>query len=196
MKKISLLLASSLICAGILTGCHSGLHTGDSYVRGETQGFNFLGFMTIMPVNYSDALADLYKNADIKDNSKYVLANYYAEPSNMYFLLFSLPKLTVEAEKIDLSKNNVKLLKTKARGFDRGFKFLGFMDFDPVSYSDALSNLYTQEGAAGNRNISITNVTVEDSAMYFILFSLTRVAITADIVEISNKGQTAASTTK
>lgn len=196
MKKLSLLLASALICAGLLTGCNSGLHTGNNYVRGEAQGFNFLGFITVMPVTYSDALADLYKNADIKDNSKYVLTNYYAEPSNMYFILFSLPKLTVEAAKTDLSKNEVKLLKVNARGIDRGFKFLGFMDFDPVSYADALSNLYEQAGTTGGRNISITNVAVEDSAMYFIVFSLTRVAITADIVEIANKGQAADSTTK
>lgn len=196
MKKISLLLASTLICAGLLTGCQSGLHTGNNYVRGETQGFNFLGFMTIMPVNYSDALAELHKNANIQDNSKYVLTNFYTEPSNMYFILFSLPKLTVEAEKTDLTKNDVKLVKVNARGIDRGFKFLGFMDFDPVSYNDALSNLYEQAGATGNRNISVTNVTVTDSAMYFVVVSLTRIAITADIVEISNKSQTAASTTK
>jgi hypothetical protein len=191
MKKISLFFAAAVLAAVVLTGCKSGLHEGGSYVRGESEGFNFCGFMTFVPVSYTDAFTELQKNADIKDKNKYILTKYYVEPSSKYFVVFSLPKLNVEAEKTDLAKNDVKVLKSNAVGIDKGFKFLGFMDFYPARYTNALSDLYAKSGVAGERGVTVTEAFVEYSAMYFILFSITETKVTADVVSVTEKGSAA-----
>lgn len=192
MKKISLFFAVAVLAATVLTGCKStGLHESGDYVRGSSEGFNFCGFMTFIPVNYTDAFAELQQKANVQDKSKYILTKYYVEPSSKYFVIFSLPKITVEAEKTDLAKYDVKLLKSNVVGVDKGFKFLGFMDFYPAKYTNALSDLYSKAGVSGEKGVTVTEAFVEYSAMYFIVFSITETKITADVVSLTEKGASA-----
>lgn len=183
MKKLLVVSVISL-AAVLFSGCKSNLHTGENYVRGEDAGFYVLGFLTVMPPSYTDAISNLYSNAGVKDEGKFTLTNYYVENSTLYFILFSIPKITIEAEKIYVPKNECKLFKSQVVGVDKGFKFLGFMDFDPVSYDDALSDLYAKANVPSDRKVGLIDPNMESYVQYYLLFSLTRLSIRGDLVEL------------
>jgi len=185
MKKM-LCLAVVVLTAAVMSGCKSNLHEGENYARGKSTGFNFLGFMTVVPVSYSDALVDLYNNAGVKGEQP-KLVNYYAEYSSPYFILFSMPTLVVEAEKMNLKDKDCKIIDSNAVGYDKGFKFLGFMDFAPLSFNDALNDLYAKQNLPPGKKYTMTNVYMEQDAMYFILFSLTRLTVRGELIELKNK---------
>jgi len=85
---------------------------------------------------------------------------------------------------VNLSKNNYKIIKAAAMGESRGFRFLGIIPFTSPTYSEAKASLYASVGQAmEGRSIALVNQTEDRSFDYYILFSLTKMTLTADVIE-------------
>jgi hypothetical protein len=90
---------------------------------------------------------------------------------------------------VSLSGNNYKVLKAGAKGESGGFYLLGFIPIVSPNFADAKASLYASVGQSlEGRSIALANQTEDKSTMYFILFSLPRITITADIVEFTETG--------
>jgi len=89
---------------------------------------------------------------------------------------------------VNLSKNNYTVVKAGAKGESQGFYLLGFIPIVSPNYADAKANLYSSsDEKLEGRSIALANQTQDQSAMYFVLFSLPRITITADIVEFKDE---------
>lgn len=64
-----------------------------------------------------------------------------------------------------------------------GFKLLGILPFSNPSYAEAMSRLYATVGPAEGKSLAVTNVGQERTALYFILFSLPKLTVRADVIE-------------
>jgi len=85
---------------------------------------------------------------------------------------------------VSLEKKNYKIIKVAAKGESTGFNFLGFIPFASPKYSEAKESLYESVGQPlEGRAIALVNQTEDRSFMYFILFSIPKITITADIIE-------------
>lgn len=86
-----------------------------------------------------------------------------------------------------LKENNYTLIKAGAKGESRGFKLLGFLPFVSPNYATAKSRLYDDVGQSlEGRSVALANQTKDSSFMYFILFSIPKLSITADVVEFKS----------
>ena len=81
-----------------------------------------------------------------------------------------------------LDRANFRVIKSSARGVDRGFYLLGFIPIIMPSISDATDQLMQGIQAEG-RAVSLTNVTQERQTLYVVLFSLPKVIVRADVIE-------------
>lgn len=85
---------------------------------------------------------------------------------------------------VNLSRNNYKIVKASAMGESSGFRLLGIIPFASPTNSEAKAALYTSVGQVmEGRSIALINQTFDTSSNYFILFSLPRITITADVIE-------------
>jgi hypothetical protein len=85
------------------------------------------------------------------------------------------------------------VVKARARGEDRGFYLLGFLPIVTPSVGDATDQLLSGVDSEG-RAVSLANVTQEWRSWYFVLFSLPRVVVRADVVEFVEEGTARAPT--
>jgi len=77
----------------------------DSNVRGESKGFNFLGFIPIVSPSYADAMGAIHDKIDMEGKAA-ALANVAKDYSSVYLILFSIPKLTVTADVVEFLEEN------------------------------------------------------------------------------------------
>ena len=83
-----------------------------------------------------------------------------------------------------LEKKNYKIIKVAAKGESTGFRFLGIIPLASPKYSEAKQSLYESVGEPlEGRAIALVNQTEDRSFMYFILFSIPKITLTADIIE-------------
>ena len=86
-----------------------------------------------------------------------------------------------------LSQSNFRVLKSNVQGDSYGFRFLGFIPIVPARVADAKADLYQKLERAGvqleGRSIAVTNATEDDSHYYFLIGSVPRITLTADIIE-------------
>jgi hypothetical protein len=89
---------------------------------------------------------------------------------------------------VNLSGNNYKLIKPSAKGTSRGFRLLCFLPLTYPKYAKAKERLYksVHEPLAG-RAIALANQTEDRSTLYFILFSVPKLTLSADVVEFTGK---------
>ena len=74
--------------------------------KGESTGFYLLGFIPIIMENYADAKADLYQNTNEKlEGRSIALANQTQDRSLRYFILFSMPKITITGDIVEFKNN-------------------------------------------------------------------------------------------
>jgi hypothetical protein len=71
--------------------------------KGESSGFALFGIIPFASPTHSKAMSDLYKNIDVKGKSS-SLVNVSQEYSSSYFILFSIPKITITADVIEFNK--------------------------------------------------------------------------------------------
>ena len=83
-----------------------------------------------------------------------------------------------------LTKKNYKVVKVGAKGESSGFSLLGFIPFFSPTMSEAKEGLYSSVGTSlEGKAIALVNQTEDRSSMYFILFSIPKITITADVIE-------------
>lgn len=71
---------------------------------GQSSGFRLLGFIPITSATYEAALSDLYARAGSPEGLPQVLVNVTQEKTYPYFVLFSLPTLTIRADIIEFEE--------------------------------------------------------------------------------------------
>lgn len=87
---------------------------------------------------------------------------------------------------VNLSSSNYKIVKAEAQGTSSGFFLLGLIPFKSPTYSEAKASLYKGLGSSvEGRSVAFANQTEDLSSSFFILFSIPKVTITADLVEFT-----------
>lgn len=67
-------------------------------VVGRSKGFSLLGLITIYPATTTKAISRLYAEAGMEAGQPRTVAHLVIEHSSMYFILFSIPEVTVRAD--------------------------------------------------------------------------------------------------
>lgn len=88
---------------------------------------------------------------------------------------------------VNLAKSNYTIVKAGVKGESTGFCMFGFICFVSPNFADAKADLYQNANAKlEGRSIALANQTIDESSIYLILFSIPRIAITADLVEFKD----------
>jgi hypothetical protein len=82
-----------------------------------------------------------------------------------------------------LQEKNFIVIKTNVVGQSTGFSLLGLLTIVPARFNKAMSRLYAQAEMQPGRPQTVVNLIMEQDSMYFILFSLPRTSISADVIE-------------
>jgi hypothetical protein len=83
-----------------------------------------------------------------------------------------------------LENRKFKIVKARATSVKYGFKLFGFIPIVNPSHSDAVQEVYDSAGQSfEGRAITLANHTQERTGNWFILFSVPKLTVTADIVE-------------
>lgn len=84
---------------------------------------------------------------------------------------------------VHLNGQNYRIIKTNITGTDWGFNLLGLVTLVSPNYVKAVKQLYKAGGVTEGRAIALANVAQQDTSPYFILFSLPRITLRADVIE-------------
>ncbi len=94
-----------------------------------------------------------------------------------------------------LSQSNFRIVKSNVRGDSYGFRLLGFIPIVPARVADAKEDLYQKLDRSGirmeGRSIALANATEDENHYYFIIGSVPRITLTADIIEFLDDRGTA-----
>jgi hypothetical protein len=91
---------------------------------------------------------------------------------------------------VGLSQGNFVVDKTNVVGQARGFSLLGFITIVPARFQTAIGRLYINAGLQTGKPQTLGNVVMEKSSAYYILFSIPRVYVRADVVSFTNQSVT------
>lgn len=96
---------------------------------------------------------------------------------------------------VTLASDNFTVLQTNVMGRSRGFKILGLISVRSPSYTEAMSRMYSQARLQTGRPQAFANVLYEQTSSSFILFSIPKIKIRADLIEFnaSDEGEEATS---
>ena len=70
-------------------------------VVGESEGFSLLGILTIVPPKFTEAMNRLMTQAKMQPGRPQTLANLVMEKNSSYFILYSLPRISIRADVIE-----------------------------------------------------------------------------------------------
>jgi hypothetical protein len=70
-------------------------------VVGKSSGFALLGFITVKPAQFQKAAGELYAKAEIQSGRPQTLGNVVMEKTSAYWILFSIPRVTVRADVLE-----------------------------------------------------------------------------------------------
>ena len=70
-------------------------------VVGTSRGFALLGLITVKPPDYTEAFAQLYQAGGVSAGKALALINIVQQSSAPYFILFSLPEITLRADVVE-----------------------------------------------------------------------------------------------
>ena len=84
---------------------------------------------------------------------------------------------------VRLQEKNFIVIKTNVVGQSKGFSLLGILTIVPAEFTKAMNRLYVQAEMQPGRPQTLVNLIMEKDSTYFILFSLPRTAIRADVIE-------------
>jgi len=68
---------------------------------GKSTGFNLLCFIPIVSPKYTTAMEDLYSKAGVSEGKSTALVNVIQERTDLFLVVFSIPKLIIRAEIIE-----------------------------------------------------------------------------------------------
>ena len=80
-------------------------------------------------------------------------------------------------------QGDYRVIKYNAVGESAGFKLLGIIQFKTATYPKAMADLWEKSGVEEGTATALVNVTEDISSTYFILFSIPKVTIRAEIIE-------------
>jgi len=86
---------------------------------------------------------------------------------------------------VKLSRQNYKIVKANVIGDSVGFSLLGLVTLKSPEYADAITKLYQSAGVSEGKAQALVNVALEHSSTYFILFTLPKVTVRADVIEFT-----------
>jgi len=89
---------------------------------------------------------------------------------------------------VKLAQPNFSLIQTDIVGSSTGFKLLGIFTFRSPQYAEAITRLYKKAGFSTGKAQTLVNVVYEQTQPYFILFSLPKITVRADLVEFRESG--------
>jgi len=75
-------------------------------VVGESEGFSLLGILTIVPPKFTEAMNRLFIHAEMQPGRPQTLANLIMEKNNSYFILYSVPRISIRADVIEFIRVN------------------------------------------------------------------------------------------
>jgi hypothetical protein len=75
-------------------------------VVGESEGFSLLGILTIVPPKFTQAMNRLFTQAEMQPGRPQTLANMVAEHNSSYFILYSVPRISIRADVIEFMPLN------------------------------------------------------------------------------------------
>jgi hypothetical protein len=75
-------------------------------VVGESEGFSLLGILTIVPPKFTEAMNRLCSQAEMQPGRPQTLANLITEHNSSYFILYSLPRISIRADVIEFIRVN------------------------------------------------------------------------------------------
>ncbi|MEI6543690.1 MAG: DUF6567 family protein [Methylococcales bacterium] len=84
---------------------------------------------------------------------------------------------------VHLSRKNFKIVKANALGHSVGFSFLGLFNLKSPSNEEAFTQLYRSIDVPNGKSQTLVNVMHEQTSAYFILFSLPKITVRADVIE-------------
>jgi hypothetical protein len=82
-----------------------------------------------------------------------------------------------------LQERNFVVVKTNLVGQSKGFSLLGLITIVPAKLTKAMDRLYGQAEMQPGRPQTYVNLILEKDSSYFILFSIPRTSIRADLIE-------------
>lgn len=72
---------------------------------GESTGFKLLGLLTFKSPEYAEAITRLYRQAGISGGRPQTFVNVVYDQTSTYFILFSLPKITVRGDLVEFRED-------------------------------------------------------------------------------------------
>jgi hypothetical protein len=84
---------------------------------------------------------------------------------------------------VRLEQNNFMLVRTNVYGQCKGFALLGIITMVPATLTKAVDRLYASAQMSPYHPQAVANVIIERSSSYWILFSIPKVEVHADVVE-------------
>ena len=92
-----------------------------------------------------------------------------------------------------MSKNNYRIVKSNLRGDSYGFNLLMILPIFHPSMADAKQQMYDTLEKDGikleGRAIALANATEDRGGYYFLIGSVTRITLTADVIEFLDAQQ-------
>jgi hypothetical protein len=79
-------------------------------VVGQARGFSLLGFITLVPARFQTAMDRLYSKAEMKSGRPQTLGNLIMERTSAYWILFSIPRVSVRADVVEFTPNTATII--------------------------------------------------------------------------------------
>jgi hypothetical protein len=84
---------------------------------------------------------------------------------------------------VQLTQRNYRVVQTNLRGASRGFALLGILLLKPPDAPEAFAKLLAGVENLEGHAVAVINVLQDNSAPFFLLFSLPTITFRADVVE-------------
>jgi len=79
-------------------------------VVGQARGFSLLGFITVAPARFETAMDRLYGKAEMQSGKADTLGNIIMEKTSAYWILFSIPRVTVRADVLEFTPGHAAIV--------------------------------------------------------------------------------------
>ena len=94
------------------------------------------------------------------------------------------PPLQVhEQTAVTLDRDNFEIVHTNAYGRSRGFALFGIFTIVPATLTTAVKRLYASAEVPVGQPQTLAHLIIERSSSYYLLFSIPKVEVLADIIE-------------
>lgn len=90
------------------------------------------------------------------------------------------------ATELRLQQKNFVVVKSNVIGQSKGFALLGIITMVPAKFNTAMNRLNAQADLTPGTPRALANLVLEKDSSYWILFSIPRTSIRADVVEFTD----------